>query len=71
MMNYCTICFLPSTKPDLYFNDSGVCAACVAYKERKIVDSAQREKEFIEIVQRVRATGKRLASIKRSLSYWA
>jgi len=58
MMNYCTICFLPSTKPDLFFNDSGVCAACVAYKERKIVDWAKREQEFIEIVQRVRATGK-------------
>jgi N-acetyl sugar amidotransferase len=58
MMTYCTVCFLPSTKPDLYFNDGGVCAACVAYRERKSVDWEQREKEFIEIVEKVRATGK-------------
>jgi N-acetyl sugar amidotransferase len=58
MMTYCTVCFLPSTKPDLYFNDGGVCAACIAYRERKTVDWEQREKEFIEIVEKVRATGK-------------
>jgi N-acetyl sugar amidotransferase len=58
MMTYCTLCFLPSTKPDLYISDSGLCAACVAYKERKIVDWAQRKKEFVEIIERVRSTGK-------------
>ena len=58
MMTYCTLCFLPSTKPDLYISESGLCAACLAYKERKIVDWAQRKREFIEIVEKVRTTKK-------------
>ena len=36
MITYCTICFLPTTKPDLYFDKSGVCAACIAYRDRKV-----------------------------------
>jgi len=55
MMTYCNVCFLPSTKPDLYFDENGVCAACIAYKERKVVDWAQREKEFSEIIEKTRA----------------
>jgi N-acetyl sugar amidotransferase len=58
MMTYCTLCFLPSTKPDLFINESGLCAACVSFRDRRIVDWTQREKEFIEIVDRVRKTGK-------------
>jgi len=57
-MTYCTVCFLPSTKPDLYFDDKGVCAACIAFSERKVVDWRKRELEFREIIERVRATGK-------------
>ena len=55
MMMYCNVCFLPSTKPDLYFNENGICAACIAYKERKVVNWAQREKEFGEIIEKTRA----------------
>ena len=55
MMMYCNVCFLPSTKPDLYFNENGICAACIAYKERKVVNWAQREKEFREIIEKTRA----------------
>lgn len=57
-MTYCTVCFLPSTKPDLYFDDKGVCAACIAFSQRKVVDWRKRELEFREIIERVRATGK-------------
>lgn len=55
MMMYCNVCFLPSTKPDLYFDENGICAACIAYKERKVVNWAQREKEFGEIIEKTRA----------------
>ena len=58
MIVFCTVCFLPSTKPDLYFDSKGICAACIAYKERKIVDWHQREKEFFEIIQRIRSKSK-------------
>ncbi len=58
MIKYCTLCFLPSTKPDLYFNDNGVCAACISYSGRKEVDWNQREIEFHDIIKKIRATSK-------------
>jgi N-acetyl sugar amidotransferase len=50
------MCFLPSTKPDLHFDNDGICAACNSYRGRKLVDWNQREREFNEIIKRVRAT---------------
>jgi N-acetyl sugar amidotransferase len=58
MMKFCTVCFLPSTKPDLSFDDKGVCAACLAFRERKVVDWVQREKEFGQIIEKIRAMNK-------------
>ena len=58
MIVYCTVCFLPSTKPDLFFDSKGICAACTAYRDRKIIDWDRREKEFFEIIQRIRSKSK-------------
>ena len=58
MITYCTVCFLPSTKPDLYFDKRGVCAACTAYQERKVIDWKIREVEFNEIIARIRSKSK-------------
>ena len=38
MIRYCTKCLYPDTKPDLWFDDKGVCSACVAYEGRAEVD---------------------------------
>lgn len=43
---FCAKCVYPSTKPDLTFDDKGVCSACLAYEERKNIDWAKREREF-------------------------
>jgi len=29
-LRYCTKCLFPETKPDLFFDESGVCSACKA-----------------------------------------
>ena len=58
MIKYCEICFLPSTKPDLYFDSDGICAACIAYNERKIIDWIGREKDFLEVIKRIRLRSK-------------
>jgi N-acetyl sugar amidotransferase len=52
MMKYCVSCLLPDTKPDLYFNEAGECAACLAFKKRKDIDWAKRESEFRSILER-------------------
>ena len=33
-IKFCKKCILPSTKPDLEFNDDGLCQGCVAYNNR-------------------------------------
>jgi N-acetyl sugar amidotransferase len=50
-INFCKVCVFPETKPDLFFNDDGVCSACIAAEEKHNgIDWEQRAKEFQEIV---------------------
>lgn len=58
MIQYCTKCLLPSTKPDLRFNAEGICSACSAFENRQFVDWNNREKEFVEILNRYRSVDK-------------
>ena len=53
MIKYCTKCLLPATKPDLFFNSDGICAACTAYASRGEIDWKSREAAFIELVNDV------------------
>ena len=51
MLTYCTRCIMPSTKPDLYFDDEGECSACKNYKDRSEVDWDERQDKLIEILE--------------------
>ena len=53
-MKYCTNCLLPSTKPQLTFNENGVCAACTSYWNRPEIDWGQRQKKFLNIVSEIK-----------------
>ena len=50
----CKKCLLPNTKPDLLFNENGICSACYRFDERPTIDWEEREKKFIEIVNSVK-----------------
>ena len=58
MIIYCKLCFLPSTKPDLYFDESGLCSACIAFNERSRIDWDKRALEFREIIEKMRSEKK-------------
>ena len=30
----CTKCLYPETKPDIWFNDEGICSACISFDNR-------------------------------------
>lgn len=51
-MKYCTRCVYPELKPDLRFNEEGLCSACQNYDRRKDVDWTARAAEFVETVER-------------------
>ena len=46
---------MPDTKPDLQFNDEGICSACTSFASRVEIDWAQRRKELDEILARYRS----------------
>ncbi len=54
MIRYCTRCVMPETKPDLTFDEEGVCAACRNYENRVEVDWDHRWHEFQDVIERYR-----------------
>lgn len=48
---------MPDTKPDLLIHADGVCSACRAYENRKMVDWQSRRLELDEILARYRSDG--------------
>jgi N-acetyl sugar amidotransferase len=47
---YCRNCVLPSSKPDLHFDSSGLCSACQAFDARALIDWNERQKQFQHLV---------------------
>ena len=54
-LRYCTRCVMPETKPDIFFDDEGVCSACRNYDRRAEVDWDSRRRELEVIVDRYRS----------------
>jgi hypothetical protein len=57
-MKICKSCFYPDTKPDLVFNNNGICSACIAFEQRKKINWKKRENEFRDIVAKIKKTKK-------------
>ena len=53
-MKYCVRCVLPETKPDLTFNEKGVCDACQSTELKKRIDWKSRKKEFEKLIEKYR-----------------
>ncbi len=51
-VHYCSRCILPSTKPDLSFDDNGLCHACQNYDARPSIDWDLREEELKAILEK-------------------
>ena len=54
MFQYCKICVMPNTKPDLFFDEAGVCDACRSAELKSTVNWEQRREEFEELIGRFR-----------------
>ena len=52
-MKFCSKCVMPNTKPDLHFDEDGICDACNSQSNKnKDIDWDAREKEFLGIVKK-------------------
>ena len=54
-MRYCTCCVMPDTKPDLKFNEQGVCSACESFAKRREVDWNERKSELNQVLDKYRS----------------
>jgi N-acetyl sugar amidotransferase len=54
MLTYCKRCVMPSTKPDLFLDEAGVCNACRSYEYRKEINWDERYQQLLEVLQRYR-----------------
>lgn len=54
-IRYCTRCVMPDTKPDLSFDEEGVCNACRNFESRKAIDYGQRMNELKAILEKYRS----------------
>ncbi|MFH1171410.1 MAG: N-acetyl sugar amidotransferase [bacterium] len=54
-MTYCTNCVMPNTKPDLHFDEKGVCDACRSAELKDKIDWTAREKEFRTLIEQYRS----------------
>lgn len=50
-MKYCKLCVQPDTRPGIYFNEKGVCGACIYTQEKKNIDWGKREEELYQITK--------------------
>lgn len=55
MIRYCKCCVMPDSKPDLRFDEEGVCNACHNYAHRKEIDWARRKEELEQVLARYRS----------------
>lgn len=54
-MRYCKRCVMPDTKPDIHFDEQGVCNACRSFEKRKDTDWNVREEQLKEILNRYKS----------------
>lgn len=57
-MKYCVRCITPSTRPNIQFDQNGVCNACAAHATRPAIDWEQRERIFRQVAQNAQARSK-------------
>lgn len=45
-MKFCKKCVMPDTRPGIWFDDKGICCACLANEKKKTIDYDQRFEEL-------------------------
>lgn len=48
-MNYCKKCLNPDTRPQVYFNEEGICGACLWEEEKKTINWNKRKSQLLAI----------------------
>ena len=57
-LRYCVRCLYPDTKPELTFDQNGICSACINADMKEKIDWKQKRQEFIKILDKHRSKNK-------------
>ena len=57
-MRYCVRCLYPDTKPELVFDQNGICSACINSDTKEKIDWKQKRQEFVKILDEHRGKNK-------------
>lgn len=58
-MRRCKKCVQLNTRPGIYFNEEGICGACLYEEEKKNINWSQREQRLNEIVEWAKVTARK------------
>ena len=58
MLKYCKKCLIPDSKPDILFDQEGVCNACRNFENREIVNWDDRKNELTLIFEKYKSKNK-------------
>ena len=50
-MKFCKKCILPNTRPNLKFDSTGVCSACINFEDRGKIEWEERARHFSSVAQ--------------------
>ena len=56
---FCKTCVTPSSRPRVFFNEKGICNACINAEKKKLINWDERKKEFLNIVDRIKEFSKK------------
>ncbi len=71
MIKFCKTCLMPNTRPRIVFNQEDICNACVHSKKKIEIDWKSREKEFLEIVKKIKNQAKENKSFYHCVVPWS
>lgn len=54
-MRYCKKCVMPDTKPDLHFDEEGICNACRNFEGRMEINWEERKAELLNLVEKFKS----------------
>lgn len=57
-MKVCNNCIQPDTRPGIYFNDEGICGACLWEEKKKTINWKEREDKLMKIAKWAKQTTK-------------
>ena len=54
MISFCKKCIMPSSRPRISFDKTGVCNACNNSEKKKLINWDERKKKFLEIIRNLK-----------------